>query len=1395
MADHNIEILVDLQGAKEAKRDLQDLDSIAKSFGHKSFSINLAHANLDKAIHDTKKELDLLRNQKDLEVAFGLDTKDIDNEISGLQDKLKNLINEKQELRIETNLASALDEIDAATSKVNQLISVLETAAAVTSSLSSAFSGLGDFGGMFADSFSAMASMFNFDAIGTAKRYLTAMATRAITGQISGTIQRYDIMNTFEDYMELAGVSSSAAEAALSAVDQSIRGIPIGLDEAAFRLRKYQMYLGDIDRATKFTIGIQKAITAGGASEQMKTTAYTQIDRLLATGKLGQSRQWLSLFNGLGVSLRFLKEELALDPTADMKQIASDLANGTIATDDFIDAIARLADNEGLDRATEIYKGTIEAWQSNINNAIKRGGQNIMENVNAVMEDSLGFGITGVMRKVRDSIDTVSKDAGNYIANNPQHVETISSAASNLIDKVMQLDGGRFVTNIVENLGGIADAVSTIFDSMPDGFIEDFVSFATTWAGPMAAVMKAAQGGLGVVLGVFDRVKDMDMGNLMEKIAREIERMAKVISKLLSILPDGLLGDLMAFGLVWGKPLAAVLGGISGALSDVSKTLSNGSFSSANGIPGQLAWLVQNQPVLGLAGAALTAIAIGISQVYKAEEERNLRSRELLHLDELEEDLKHYEELHEEINSHMEEYQEDVDAIEAKAEMERDLVEEIFQLYDELQSLEGTPLDQSRINILEKLTADIQLLQELEPGIDLSQLLQGDLDASKVQSLRDMADAYVDMVEAQAKADAAKSALTQAYTDQINLDREQKDLNKRAEYYAQQAETYKEVFNMLEDLYEKRAIKRGDFKTDEITGERVPSLNRKETSRLLDIEKQKQDALLAYAKVMAQLDENGLNSKDTAEWIEYLKDTWIGSSHDIVQSANEVKTAMSGLEEETEEFSGHKLDSLMAKVGEVIEKGEKVAKTAEKIKDKTHEIISAYKEAKDAAQKWIDAALAGYEKMEAAGPEKDENGNPKETEGEWLSGVWSGMIEGEKSQVSEAGRLNSALSVIDEWYWGLDEETQNKYAPMVEEIITSPWNDRSMTLALAEKIKNQDWDSVMELAGKQLEEARLRSDISDKVAHIMTADETEGESIFDGLFDTVSTGLLQVMSDLTESAGAEGELGQATSEFTETLLQPFEEGLMGGGDESGGDGVVGLFKEAMEKIQEDAGKLAETVSDALSPITTGFDESTDGAHTLEAAIVNLGSTATGKSGEMEGFAGSLDSVASSAANAFSNVSALAAAISRLQSKEITVRVNVVGALGLAPMGSAPSSWLDPLAGVTGDDFARGGLVSYLAEGGFPGIGRGTDTVPAWLTPGEYVMKRSAVGLFGTRLMDRINKMDIGGAFDALMSRISNPMMHGNTYNRDNHAQVINNFYGNGGQDYSQRKAYRYVGSL
>lgn len=68
-------------------------------------------------------------------------------------------------------------------------------------------------------------------------------------------------------------------------------------------------------------------------------------------------------------------------------------------------------------------------------------------------------------------------------------------------------------------------------------------------------------------------------------------------------------------------------------------------------------------------------------------------------------------------------------------------------------------------------------------------------------------------------------------------------------------------------------------------------------------------------------------------------------------------------------------------------------------------------------------------------------------------------------------------------------------------------------------------------------------------------------------------------------------------------------------------------------------------------------------------------------------------------------------------------------------------------------FAKGGPV-YLKKGGQPIVMKpsGTDTVPAMLTPGEYVMKRSAVKNAGQSFMDKVNNMDLKGAFKELSTR-------------------------------------------
>jgi hypothetical protein len=68
--------------------------------------------------------------------------------------------------------------------------------------------------------------------------------------------------------------------------------------------------------------------------------------------------------------------------------------------------------------------------------------------------------------------------------------------------------------------------------------------------------------------------------------------------------------------------------------------------------------------------------------------------------------------------------------------------------------------------------------------------------------------------------------------------------------------------------------------------------------------------------------------------------------------------------------------------------------------------------------------------------------------------------------------------------------------------------------------------------------------------------------------------------------------------------------------------------------------------------------------------------------------------------------------------------------------NARDVWIRP-SGPGPVAMAAGGMVAkYLANGGFPSLG--TDTVPAMLSPGEFVVRKFAVDKFGVENLKAIN---------------------------------------------------------
>ena len=113
----------------------------------------------------------------------------------------------------------------------------------------------------------------------------------------------------------------------------------------------------------------------------------------------------------------------------------------------------------------------------------------------------------------------------------------------------------------------------------------------------------------------------------------------------------------------------------------------------------------------------------------------------------------------------------------------------------------------------------------------------------------------------------------------------------------------------------------------------------------------------------------------------------------------------------------------------------------------------------------------------------------------------------------------------------------------------------------------------------------------------------------------------------------------------------------------------------------------------------------------------------------------------------------------------------------------------------------GGAV-YRAKGGgigFPGRARSTDTVPTWLTPGEFVHNRRAVNTFGIDFMRKVNNLDMKGAMNELMHRAGNMAnvnrgsVVNNTYNNNQRVTINNN--GASGAGFTFKSASRFVGAF
>lgn len=1195
-----------------------------------------------------------------------------------------------------------------------------------------------DFATGIGNAFSGMSGLFKTDFVDTIGKTLTVLGTKAVTGNIDKIRSRFDIMSTFSDYMELAGVSADDADKALQRVNDSILGLPIGLDEAAQRLRKYQMYMDDLTDATDLTIGVQKAIMAGGANSNMKNYAYTQIDRLLSAGTLTQPRQWYSLMNGLGVSMRFIREAMGVEGMTNA-ELAAGLASGEISSGAFLRALEDLGRGTSdaarhLDDALGIYKGTLESWLSNIQFAAVRGGENVLKAINNTLIEATNRSITGYLKIVRDTMNDFYKGVASYITERPQYINQIGDAIGGILGPLSDFSLTDFADKVFGRLMQASELFSTILGNIDMDRAEDFAAFATTIAGPLGTMFSAIGNGLPTLIGVFERFEDFDFNDLFEKISDNVEDVADIVSDLLGIFTDSQLSSIIAFGLTKGALVARALHLLGGGLDYIGRTI------RGFGDPNQgtlLTWIIafaQNNPEIAAVAGSVAALYFALKNLQDYDDAQVKQIAEDLGYNEFGKVAEELNNATESLNKAREAAKTSIAEVGDSADKQREMFKKLEELRNELTSPFG-PSDRSGI------IADMQTVWgEIQNQLGIT---EGSIDSAtgawddQLMIIDANKEALIEYKEAQEKIGIINDSMMSLRQEKMNAEIEERIAGSR----------YTTASNLL-DSKNAQLSEWQQFQASH--GGALP-----ENVKLSD-----------YVRLEQEIDALEQKVAELGTAWELATDALKATDEELNEYGAELRAAsddVEGMQNKHQWLLDRYMSDDLSTVGEAV-----------------RGLTQEYDELREAAYEALSSITSGFEELDEIKPVD-----------------LQAIVDNHQTYVDT---INQSLHGIYQYVEGLDEagELTDDIVSLVDKVLTDLQNGNvGSAVGLNDAIINGTVGSIAADSASQDAKTQASANLMGAIEEIMNGAGDalrEHQDAFSGLKEAIGDGIF------TSDGGLITDDTQKKIEEQMDAVGKSVEGVaqkVSGEDEASLNTAVTTLTTSINTLNEDTMPALNTALDeggtniqnfVDNPLTNLEKKLDSGDKSVTTAIKNvitklneLGSKMVEKAnGDFVTFNNGLQSIIDKLAAVESAAHSLAEELTNLGSINTDISVPSTSGGTVYP--------------------STGGLI-YLANGGSSGFfkPRGTDTVPAMLTPGEFVVRKKAVDKIGMGVLSMINRMDIPNAIDALMSRVNMPLGHqfvtyDNRKSYDNHATVNQNIYTQN-PSFTYRRASRFAHAL
>jgi len=289
-----------------------------------------------------------------------------------------------------------------------------------------------------------------------------------IGSSVDGAVKRFDTLNQFPKVMQTLGYSAKEAEASINTLGDGIQHLPTTLDAVANQTKSVVAVVGDLDKATKLTLALNNAMTAGGASAEQASSAINQWTQAMAKGK-PDLQDWRALVQTAPAQMNQLAEA-TLGAGKTQNDLYDAMKNGTVTIDQVNEKMIELMEHggDGFKSWEEQAKSAgagIQMSLTNVKAGMQRNIANVLDGINKRFEKFGGISgiIQGVvpvidafgsvLSKVADGSWSLDTAVGVVFAKIGQKAEELIPIGMNMVGKLVT-GIGKALPNIINS--GIA---------------------------------------------------------------------------------------------------------------------------------------------------------------------------------------------------------------------------------------------------------------------------------------------------------------------------------------------------------------------------------------------------------------------------------------------------------------------------------------------------------------------------------------------------------------------------------------------------------------------------------------------------------------------------------------------------------------------------------------------------------------------------------------------------------------------------------------------------------------------------------------------------------------------------------------------------------------------------